>query len=665
MSSNPNLFKVHAPFQPAGDQPQAIQSIVNSLNKGQRDILLRGVTGSGKTFTMAHAIANTQKTTLVLVPNKILAAQLYQEMKEFFPNNAVEYFVSYYDYYRPEAYLPTQNVYIAKESSINSQIDRMRHRATQAIIERKDTVIVSSISCIYGIGSKEEYKKLTLKLLLGDRISMKDITATLVALQYRNNSFTFDRGCFRVRGRHVDIFPPHLEDEAWRITLSGDTVASLSSLNPVSGETIKNRSFLNVFPNTHYAASTQALQAATKQMLIDLEKECDDFAREGKIQEAARLRERTLQDIEMLENTGSCDGVENYSRYFTQLPPGAPPPTLIDYLPESSLMIIDESHIAIPQIQAMYVGDQARKQSLVRYGFRLKAALDNRPLAFPEWCEKRPQTLFVSATPGEWETQKSPEVIQQIIRPTGLLDPVCIIQKSENQVQHLIKECRARQAKKERVLVTTLTKKMAEILTEFLIENNISARYMHSDVDTLERTIIIQDLRKGVFDVLVGINLLREGLDIPECSLVAILDADKSGYLRSKTALIQTIGRAARHINGTCILYADKRPRPLKEALEEVARLRTIQNEFNKKHNITPRSVSRPVHHSITAPERDPHAHIESMKKKELEQAKLEATEAMRTAAKKEDFKTAHALQKQLKRILAEIDRRAKNKSSS
>ncbi len=607
---------------------------------------------------MAHAIERTQRTTLILVPNKILAAQIYQEMKEFFPNNAIEYFVSYYDYYRPEAYLPAQGVYIAKESSINRHIDRLRHSATKSLIEREDTIVVASISCIYGIGDKEEYMNLSARLMIGDRLTIKELSSMLVAMQFRNNSFTFDRGCFRVRGKHIDIFPPHLEEEAWRITFAGPTIGAMSSFHPVSGDIIKQRNFLHIYPNTHYAASAQILRTATKQMFQDLQTECKDFQLQSKIEEATRLRERTLQDIEMLENTGSCDGVENYSRYFTQLAPGTAPPTLIDYLPENALMIIDESHIAIPQIQAMYLGDRARKMSLVNHGFRLKAALDNRPLKFDEWDDRRPQTLFVSATPGPWEMEKSPDIIPQLVRPTGLLDPVCILHETANQIQHLMYECRKRAKRSERIIVTTLTKKMAEILTDFLIENNIAARYMHSDVDTLERTIIIQDFRKGVFDVLVGINLLREGLDLPECSLVAILDADKAGYLRSTTALIQIIGRAARHINGTCFLYADNMPKPLREALAENRRLRKIQEEFNKKHNITPKPVIRPVHKSIVEPEKDPHTELESMSVQELEGSLLDLSAAMRSAAKKEDFKAAHALQKQLKRVQAEIKSR-------
>ena len=593
-------FKLKSTFKPTGDQPEAIARILESLSAGERNTLLQGVTGSGKTFTMANVIAKMQKTTLLLAPNKILAAQLYQEMREFFPDNAVEYFVSYYDYYLPEAYIPKNNLYIAKESSVNSYLDRLRNSATRSLMERTDTIIVASVSCIYGMGRKEDYQTLVIKLAIGDRANQKDIIAQLTTMSYKRSYMRFMRGFFRVRGRYVEVFPSHLEQEAWRITLEGTTVGAIHSFEPISGKTIKSLAYLSLYPNTHYAATVITTKNAIKHMRKDLDEECRNFIELGKTYEASRLRERTELDIEMLDNTGSCEGIENYSRYFTQRAPGSPPPTLLEYMPKNALFIVDESHLAIPQLHAMFQGDRARKNSLVEHGFRLAACRDNRPLTFSEWDTIRPQTLFVSATPGPWEMRQSTHAIQQIIRPTGLLDPQCVLRPSEGQVYDLMHEARERKKRQERVLVTTLTKKSAELLSEFFVEHNMPSRYMHSNVDTLERTVIIQDFREGVFDVLVGINLLREGLDLPECSLVAIFDADKAGYLRSKTSLIQTIGRAARHVNGMCILYTDKphlenQPVPLQEAVTEIEERRALQMRYNTRHNIIPTSITKPV----------------------------------------------------------------------
>ncbi|MCY4413649.1 MAG: excinuclease ABC subunit UvrB [Alphaproteobacteria bacterium] len=643
-------FKLSSPFTPQGDQPKAIKSIVDYLDNGEKNVLLEGVTGSGKTFTMANVIQQRNTPTLVLAPNKILAAQLYQEMMLFFPDNAVEYFVSYYDYYQPEAFLARKNLYIAKESSINSHIDRLRHNATRSLLERNDTIIIASVSCIYGIGSKDEYHALKLRLSIGEKITQKECTTRLIAMSYRRNAFTFDRGTFRLRGRHIEIFPAHLEEEAWRITLAGNAVQGIATFDPISGETRTALSHFLLYPNTHYASTRKTLENAAKCMEKDMVKETSDFMRNSQFEVANRLRERTLLDIEMLKNTGSCEGVENYSRYFTQRNIGEPPPTLLEYFPQNALLIVDESHMAIPQLKGMFLGDRARKRSLVDYGFRLKACLDNRPLTFDEWDALRPQTLFVSATPGDWESARCPESIKQIIRPTGLLDPPYIVRATKHSVADLMHECLLRKKKGERVLVTTLTKKSAEMLTEFLITNDIPSRYMHSDVDTLERTVIIQDLRQGVFDVLVGINLLREGLDIPECSLVVILDADKAGYLRSKTALIQTMGRAARHVNGLAILYADKIPYPLKMALQEVKSRRALQMKHNTEHNITPMSIQKEVHSSLLDKEKDPFEEMRSLSFAQLVNLIKSLEKDMHTYAKKEDFENAHTIQTQIKR---------------
>src|SRR5690348_5718394 len=568
-------FSIQSEFRPAGDQPQAIAELVRGIRENTRDQVLLGVTGSGKTFTMAHVIAETQRPALILAPNKTLAAQLYGEMKSFFPDNAVEYFVSYYDYYQPEAYVPRSDTYIEKESSINEQIDRMRHSATRAILERRDTVIVASVSCIYGIGSVETYSEMAFTLELGARINRHQLLAKLVELQYRRNDQNFVRGTFRARGDTVEIFPAHQEDRAWRLSLFGEELEGIHEFDPLTGEKSAALDEITVYPNSHYVTPKPTLLQAIEQIKIDLKLRLEEFHAQGKLLEAQRLEQRTLFDIEMMAATGSCAGIENYSRYLTGRKPGEPPPTLFEYLPEDCLVFVDESHVTVPQIGGMFRGDYARKSILAEYGFRLPSCVDNRPLKFEEWDDFRGQSMFVSATPGPWEMERTGGVFaEQVVRPTGLVDPITIIRPVEHQVDDLMAECRDCALKGQRVLVTTLTKKMAEALTEYFHENGIRVRYMHSDVDTLERIEIIRDLRLGVFDVLVGINLLREGLDIPECALVAVLDADKEGYLRSRTSLIQTIGRAARHIDGRAILYADHMTESLQSAIDETNRRR-------------------------------------------------------------------------------------------
>ncbi|TAL01637.1 MAG: excinuclease ABC subunit UvrB [Rhodospirillaceae bacterium] len=588
----PADFKLVSDYVPAGDQPKAIEDLLEGLARRERDQVLLGVTGSGKTFTMAHVIARSRRPALILAPNKTLAAQLYGEMKSFFPDNAVEYFVSYYDYYQPEAYVPRTDTYIEKDSSINEQIDRMRHSATRAILERRDVVIVASVSCIYGIGSPEMYAQMTFPIAEGAVFPRADLLKQLVALQYKRNDVAFTRGTFRVRGDVVEIFPAHYEDRAWRVSLFGDDVESITEFDPLTGEKTASLQAVTVYPSSHYVTPRPALSQAIKGIKAELKERLAEFNSQGKLLEAQRLEQRTVFDLEMMETTGHCKSIENYSRFLTGRKAGEPPPTLFEYLPEDALLFADESHVTVPQIGGMYKGDFNRKSTLSDYGFRLPSCKDNRPLKFEEWEQMRPETVFVSATPGPWEMQRTGGVFaEQVIRPTGLIDPVCIIRPATKQVDDLLGECKAVAAKGMRVLVTTLTKRMAEDLTEYFHEHGIRVRYMHSDIETLERIEIIRDLRLGAFDVLVGINLLREGLDIPECALVAILDADKEGFLRSQTSLVQTIGRAARNVDGRVILYADHMTRSLEAAIGETNRRREKQQAFNAANGITPASI--------------------------------------------------------------------------
>jgi excinuclease ABC subunit B len=659
-----NQFKINSDFVPGGDQPGAIETLCKGVAAGLKDQVLLGVTGSGKTFTMANVVATVHRPTLVLAPNKTLAAQLYHEFKLLFPDNAVEYFVSYYDYYQPEAYIPTTDTYIQKDSSINEMIDKMRHSATRSVLSRRDVLVVASVSCIFGLGAPEDYLEMRIDLTTDMECSRERLLHDLVVMQYQRNDVDFYRGTFRVRGDRVEIFPAYEESEALRVDFFGDTIESLQRIDPLRGLALNQLESITLFPASHYVTSRQTLQRAMKTIMDELKQRVDHFRDERQLLEAQRIEERTRFDLEMIQELGYCSGIENYSRHLTGRQSGEPPPTLLDYFPDDYLMFIDESHMAIPQLRAMYKGDRSRKKTLVQYGFRLPSALDNRPLQFDEWRARTSQVIYVSATPADYELSRSQDrPVEQIVRPTGLVDPTVIVRKAKHQVDDLYTEIQGCVERRERVLVTTLTKRMAEDLTEYYSELGVGVKYLHSDISTLERMDIIRDLRLGTFDVLIGINLLREGLDIPEVSLVAILDADKEGFLRSTRSLIQTFGRAARNINGKVILYADLTTPSMAQAIEETDRRRLIQQQYNQDHNIVPETIQKniPDHFGAeyqTGPQDDggvaePEKGYASVETIETDIAQLE--QRMQAAAKELDFELAAELRDQIKQLRKKV----------
>ena len=650
-------FKIVSENQPKGDQPQAIKKLIKGLSENKRSQVLLGVTGSGKTFTIANVIEKYNRPTLIMAPNKTLAAQLYEELKVLFPENAVEYFVSYYDYYQPEAYVPRSDTFIEKESSINEQIDRFRHSATRSLVERNDVIIVASVSCIYGIGAVDSYSQMTLEIKKGQSINLMNFLRELVDLQYKRNNIDFRRGMFRVTGDRVDIFPAHLEDIAWRVSFFGDEIEGIKEFDPLTGEFIQEFDEVKIFANSHYITPKPRLEKAIKEIKNDLKIRLDDFDRDKKLLEHQRLKERTNFDLEMIQATGTCSGIENYSRYLSGRKSGDAPPTLYEFIPENALLIIDESHVTVPQIKGMYLGDRSRKSTLSDYGFRLPSCLDNRPLKFEEWDMMRPSTIFLSATPGPWELEEvNHKYVEQIIRPTGLIDPECEIRSTVNQVEDLMGEIQKTIDKKNRVLITTLTKKNSEDLTNYLKEHNYRVEYMHSDVDTINRIKLIRSLRMGEIDIIVGINLLREGLDIPECGLVAVLDADKEGFLRSKTSLVQTIGRAARNVDGKVILYADIKTKSIQAALEETEYRKQKQIEYNKLNKITPRSVKRNIGEIIESIyEKDTYT-VSLSKTDDLSPSKFEKhlqklEKKMLSAAENLDFEKAAMYRDEIRKI--------------
>ena len=652
-------FKLHSKYQPTGDQPQAIETLMNGLRQGCREQTLLGVTGSGKTFTMANIVEQYNRPTLILAHNKTLAAQLYSEFREFFPENEVHYFVSYFDYYQPEAYIASTDTYIEKDSAINEEIDRLRHGATEALLTRRDTLIVASVSCIYGIGSPEHYKAMAIRLARGEQRDMTQFIRMLSEIQYHRNDIAFERGNFRVRGDTIDVFPAS-GDRAYRLEFGFDQLERIKIIDPLTAEVLAEPEEIGIFPNTHYATPKESLDLAIDKIRAEYKERLEYFNREHKYLEAQRLSQRIKYDLEMLEQTGFVKGIENYSRHLDGRVQGQPPATLLDFFPDDFLIMVDESHMTLPQIRGMYNGDHARKETLVEYGFRLPSALDNRPLTFSEFDRHVNQIIYVSATPGEYELQHSPKPAEQVIRPTGLLDPEIEVRPSENQIDDLVEEIDERIAKSQRVLVTTLTKRMAEDLSEHLIELGIKTAYIHSDIDTLERGDILRDLRNGTYDVLVGINLLREGLDLPEVSLVAILDADKEGFLRSESALIQTVGRAARHVEGKVIMYADTMTGSMQRAIEETYRRREIQQKYNEEHNITPKSVAKEISEGLRAiiPEQEKSKKLDLRKipREELPQIIKELSSQMQLAAANLEFERAAELRDQIEDIKAALE---------